>query len=72
MNRNPRHALLAAALLMLGAVGCTDTTELPTSTITDVTYFDDPSSYRAFLAGTDTHAGRAVTTGVSWPFRIGP
>lgn len=22
-----------------------------------------------FVAGTDTHAGRAVTTGVSWPFR---
>ena len=59
MNRNPRHALLAAALLMLGAVGCTDTTELPTSTITDVTYFDDPSSYRAFLAR--IYAGLAVS-----------
>ena len=34
--------------------------------------FDVFVSYRAFLAGTDTHAGRAVTTGVSWPFRIGP
>ena len=59
MNRNPRRALLAAALLMLGAVGCTDTTELPTSTITDVTYFDDPSSYRAFLAR--IYAGLAVS-----------
>src|ERR671925_397266 len=59
MNRHPRRALLAAALLMLGAVGCTDTTELPTSTITDVTYFDDPSSYRAFLAR--IYAGLAVS-----------
>jgi starch-binding outer membrane protein, SusD/RagB family len=59
MNRNPRRALLAAALLMLGAVGCTDTTELPTSTITDVTYFDDPTSYRAFLAR--IYSGLAVT-----------
>jgi hypothetical protein len=59
MNRNPRRALLAAALLLLGAVGCTDTTELPTSTITDVTYFDDPSSYRAFLAR--IYAGLAVS-----------
>jgi hypothetical protein len=59
MNRHPRRALLAAALLMLGAVGCTDTTELPTSTITDVTYFDDPSSYRAFLA--KIYAGLATS-----------
>jgi hypothetical protein len=59
MNRNPRHALLAAALLVLGAVGCTDTTELPTSTITDATYFDDPSSYRAFLG--KVYSGLAVS-----------
>ncbi len=59
MNRNPRHALLATALLMLGAVGCTDTTELPTSTITDATYFDDPSSYRAFLG--KVYSGLAVS-----------
>jgi starch-binding outer membrane protein, SusD/RagB family len=59
MNRNPRHALLAAALLMVGAVGCTDTTELPTSTITDATYFDDPSSYRAFLG--KIYSGLAVS-----------
>ena len=59
MNRNPRRALLVAALLMAGAGGCTDTTELPTSTITDHTYFDDPSSYRAFLA--KIYAGLAVS-----------
>ena len=59
MNRNSRRALVAAALLILGTGGCTDTTELPTSTITDVTYFDDPSSYRAFLAR--IYAGLAVS-----------
>jgi starch-binding outer membrane protein, SusD/RagB family len=58
MNRNPRRALLAATLLMLGA-GCTDTQELPTSTITDTNYFNDPSSYRAFLA--KLYAGLAVS-----------
>lgn len=66
MNRNPRTALgsrtvlsVAAALLMLGAAACTDTTELPTSTITDTNYFNDPSSYRAFLA--KIYAGLAVS-----------
>jgi hypothetical protein len=32
--------------------------------------FDVFASYRAFISGTDTHAGRAVTTGVSWPFEF--
>ena len=43
MNRIPRRALLVASLLMAGGAGCTDTTELPTSTITDTNYFDDPA-----------------------------
>jgi len=59
MNRNPRRALIAAIVLLLGGGGCTDTTELPTSTITDTNYFDDPSSYRAFLAR--IYSGLAVT-----------
>src|SRR5882724_8214541 len=59
MNRNPRRALIAATLLILGAAGCTDTKELPTSTITDTNYFNDPSSYRAFLA--KIYAGLAVS-----------
>jgi hypothetical protein len=59
MKRNPRRALIAATFLLLGGGGCTDTTELPTSTITDVTYFDDPTSYRAFLAR--IYAGLAVS-----------
>jgi hypothetical protein len=34
--------------------------------------FDLFASYRAFLGGTDTHAGRALTTGISWPFETRP
>jgi starch-binding outer membrane protein, SusD/RagB family len=59
MNRNPRRALIAATLLILGVAGCTDTTELPITTITDTNYFNDPSSYRAFLA--KIYAGLAVS-----------
>jgi starch-binding outer membrane protein, SusD/RagB family len=59
MNTNPRRALVIAALLVLAGGGCTDTTELPTSTITDTNYFNDPSSYRAFLA--KIYAGLAVS-----------
>ena len=59
MNRNPRRALIVATLLTLGAAGCTDTTELPITTITDTNYFNDPSSYRAFLA--KIYAGLAVS-----------
>lgn len=59
MNRNSRRALIAATVLILGVSACTDTTEVPTSTITDTNYFNDPSSYRAFLA--KIYAGLAVS-----------
>jgi hypothetical protein len=59
MNRNPRRALIVATFLTLGAAGCTDTTELPITTITDTNYFNDVSSYRAFLA--KIYAGLAVS-----------
>src|SRR5918992_2853744 len=59
MNRNPRRALIVAALLTVGAGACTDTTELPITTITDTNYFNDPSSYRALLA--KIYAGLAVS-----------
>jgi hypothetical protein len=59
MNRNPRRALIVATLLFLGAGGCTDTTELPITTISDTNFFEDPSSYRAFLA--KIYAGLAVS-----------
>jgi hypothetical protein len=29
------------------------------------------ASYNAFVSGTDSHAGRALTLGVSWPFELG-
>jgi starch-binding outer membrane protein, SusD/RagB family len=59
MHRKSHRALIAVALLTLGAGACTDTTELPITTITDTNYFDDPSSYRAFLA--KLYAGLAVS-----------
>ena len=59
MNRHPRRALIVAALLTAGAGACTDTTELPITTITDTNYFNDPSSYRAMLA--KIYAGLAVS-----------
>ena len=33
--------------------------------------FDISSSYLHYLSGTDTHAGRAITIGVTWFFRAG-
>jgi hypothetical protein len=33
--------------------------------------FDVFASYVAFVGGTDTHAGNAVTVGISWPFQLG-
>jgi hypothetical protein len=32
--------------------------------------FDVFASYMAFVAGTDTHAGRALSVGISWPFEL--
>jgi hypothetical protein len=29
------------------------------------------ASYIEFVRGTDSHAGRAFTTGISWPFELG-
>jgi hypothetical protein len=29
------------------------------------------ASYIAFVGGTDTHAGGALTAGISWPFELG-
>jgi len=34
--------------------------------------FDLFASYVAFLSGTDTHAGHAFTTGISWAFELHP
>jgi starch-binding outer membrane protein, SusD/RagB family len=60
MYRTLRNALtVAAALQLLVVAGCTDTTELPTSTIPEDEYFDNPSSYRQLLA--KIYAGLAVS-----------
>ena len=59
MNRIQRTALTVASALLMGVTACTDTTELPITTISDTNYFNDPSSYRAFLAR--IYAGLAVS-----------
>ena len=51
MTRRMSKALIgAAALLVVAAVACTDTTVQPKSTITDANVFTDVNSYQAFLA----------------------
>jgi hypothetical protein len=49
---------IAATLIALVAVACTDPTVAPTSTVTGANYFNDPGSYKAFLA--KAYAGLAV------------
>lgn len=51
MNTNQWKATgIGAALLLLGAVSCTDPTVTPKSTLTGANFFNDPSAYLAFLA----------------------
>ena len=50
MNRTPTVLSVAAALLCLAGTGCTDPTVAPKSTISSANIFNDPNSYRAFLA----------------------
>jgi hypothetical protein len=60
MNTRTRKALIVAAgLLFLGVSACTDTVVQPKSTITSANVFNDPNSYRAFLA--KIYAGLAIT-----------
>lgn len=60
MNTSMRRTVaLAAALLMGGTAACTDITAPPKSTVTGANIFNDPNSYRAFLA--KLYAGLAVT-----------
>ena len=49
MNHTTR-ILSLTALLAVAAAGCTDPTVAPKSTVTSANIFNDPSSYRAFLA----------------------
>jgi hypothetical protein len=60
MNIRMCRALSAvAAFVILAAVGCTDTTVEPKSTVAETNIFNDPNSYRAFIA--KIYAGLAVT-----------
>jgi starch-binding outer membrane protein, SusD/RagB family len=59
MHKRISTTLVAATVLLVGAVGCTDLTTEPRSTVNASTIFDDPSSYKAFLA--KLYGGLAVT-----------
>jgi hypothetical protein len=50
MNTRLRTTLAATAVLLLGAAACTDITTEPTSSVTASNIFNDPASYKAFLA----------------------
>jgi hypothetical protein len=49
--------IVVGAVMLLGA--CTDTVVQPKSTVTEANVFNNPSSYRAFLA--KVYAGLAVS-----------
>jgi starch-binding outer membrane protein, SusD/RagB family len=60
MNSTSCKALaIGAALMLMGAAGCTDLTVEPKSTVTEANVFNDPGSYRAFVAR--IYAGLAVS-----------
>lgn len=59
MNSKSCKALAIGAALMLGAAGCTDLTVEPKSTVTEANVFNDPGSYKAFIAR--VYAGLAVS-----------
>src|SRR6266480_1369383 len=50
MNRTTKAVRVAVVLLGLAGTGCTDPTVAPKSTISSANIFNDPNSYRAFLA----------------------
>jgi hypothetical protein len=50
---------ISVSVLLVAGLGCTDVTTAPKSTVTGANVFNDPSSYRAFLAR--IYAGLAVT-----------
>jgi len=50
MNRTLTSFSVTAALLCFAAIGCTDPTVAPKSSVSSANVFNDPNSYRAFLA----------------------
>jgi hypothetical protein len=59
MNSKSCKALAIGAALMLMGAGCTDLTVEPKSTVTEANVFNDPGSYKAFVAR--IYAGLAVS-----------
>jgi hypothetical protein len=58
-SRSCKALAIGAALMLMGAAGCTDLTVEPKSTVTEANVFNDPGSYRAFVAR--IYAGLAVS-----------
>lgn len=58
-SRTRATLALAAAVLGTASIGCTDLTVEPKSTVTDANVFNDPGSYRAFIAR--VYTGLAVS-----------
>jgi len=50
MNHTLRIASVAALFLSVAGIGCTDPTVAPKSTVTSANIFNDPNSYKAFIA----------------------
>src|SRR6266699_1182468 len=50
MNRTIKIAGVAVLLMIVAGTGCTDPTVAPKSSVTSANVFNDPNSYRAFLA----------------------
>jgi hypothetical protein len=59
MTNIKRIAFAAATALLVTGAGCTDTTVEPTSTITETSVFNDPATYKGFIAR--VYAGLAVS-----------
>ena len=59
MNTRAFKTLTAAAIMLVSAAACTDITTEPQSTVSGANIFNDPASYRAFLA--KLYGGLAVT-----------
>ncbi len=58
-TRRCKWLVVAAALLLVSAAGCTDLTTEPQSTVTTTNIFNDPNSYQAFIAR--VYSGLAIT-----------
>ena len=60
MQRTMGRTMIATAVLLAAAaLGCTDTTVEPKSTVTEANIFNDPNSYQAFIA--KVYGGLALT-----------